>query len=173
MESTISLASRFAGMTLWEVSWKICHPAAITRWPDKTKPIDMILMETLFEQVNLRGVTLRWHHRHSTMSERPRYHHGIGRTWRYVRRSSFSESSVHNIWSLILRVIVENNSAAYSRELWWLLLSTSQGSDYLVCTLLRLHAKYAGLGAIAILLILWLLRRRFQQYRYGERVLKW
>ncbi|KAL7477638.1 hypothetical protein ACHAW6_003438 [Cyclotella cf. meneghiniana] len=36
-----------------------------------------------------------------------------------------------------------------------------------------LYAKYAELGAVSILLILWMLRRRFQKYRYGERALKW
>ncbi|KAL7478992.1 hypothetical protein ACHAW6_004744 [Cyclotella cf. meneghiniana] len=38
---------------------------------------------------------------------------------------------------------------------------------------LPLTAKYAELGAVLVLLILWLLRRRFQKYRYGERTLKW
>ncbi|KAL3792970.1 hypothetical protein HJC23_010983 [Cyclotella cryptica] len=38
---------------------------------------------------------------------------------------------------------------------------------------LPLTAKYAEMGAVIALLILWLLRRRFQKYRYGERAFKW
>lgn len=38
---------------------------------------------------------------------------------------------------------------------------------------LPLTAKYAELGVITALGILWMLRRRFQKYRYGERVMTW
>lgn len=38
---------------------------------------------------------------------------------------------------------------------------------------LPLSAKYAEAGGVTLLLILWLLRRRFQKYRYGERAMKW
>lgn len=34
-------------------------------------------------------------------------------------------------------------------------------------------AKYAEVGVVSVLVILWTLRRRFQKYRYGERVMKW
>ncbi|KAL3769743.1 hypothetical protein ACHAWO_009915 [Cyclotella atomus] len=34
-------------------------------------------------------------------------------------------------------------------------------------------AKYAEIGVLSVLAILWMLRRRFQKYRYGERVMKW
>lgn len=34
-------------------------------------------------------------------------------------------------------------------------------------------AKYAEIGVITVLVILWMLRRRFEKYRYGERVKKW
>ena len=38
---------------------------------------------------------------------------------------------------------------------------------------LSTSAKYAEAAAISIIVILWMLRRRFQKYRYGERVIKW
>jgi hypothetical protein len=38
---------------------------------------------------------------------------------------------------------------------------------------LPLSAKYAEVGAVTLLVILWMLRRRFQKYRYGERAVKW
>ena len=38
---------------------------------------------------------------------------------------------------------------------------------------LSTSAKYAEAAAISIIVILWMLRRRFQKYRYGERVMKW
>eukprot|EP00956_Cyclotella_meneghiniana_P009766 scaffold13546_cov80-Cyclotella_meneghiniana.AAC.1 len=38
---------------------------------------------------------------------------------------------------------------------------------------LPLTAKYAEIGVVTALGILWMLRRRFQKYRYGERVMTW
>lgn len=34
-------------------------------------------------------------------------------------------------------------------------------------------AKYAEAGVVSLLVMLWMLRRRFQKYRYGERTIKW